>query len=74
MKITDDMLTGWFPNHVRPTRPGLYEVKRQNIGHMFMVWNGFRWAYQDGSYTDFGKPYASEAPSKWRGSQQGATT
>ncbi|KGX94442.1 hypothetical protein X997_5890 [Burkholderia pseudomallei A79C] len=25
------------------------------------------WIYQDGSYTDFGKPYASEDKSKWRG-------
>lgn len=67
MKITDDMLTEWFPNHARPVREGLYEVRRQNTVRMFMVWNGIHWTYQDGSYTDFGKQYWSERDSIWRG-------
>jgi hypothetical protein len=70
MKITDDMLKGWFPNHVKPTRIGLYETHRPFMTSQrrdFMVWTGFCWTYQDGSYTDFGKPYGSENKSKWRG-------
>lgn len=71
MKITDDMLTEWFPNHSRPVRAGLYEVHRPCItsGQMqdFMIWTGHHWTYQDGSYTDFGKPYLSEDKSTWRG-------
>ncbi|MCA8045530.1 hypothetical protein [Burkholderia arboris] len=67
MKITDDMLTEWFPNHVKPTRIGLYEVRRKDIRSMFMMWNGTYWTYQDGAYTDFGKPYRCESTSKWRG-------
>lgn len=72
MKITDDMLTEWFPNHVRPERVGLYEVHRPVLQdspneRTFMRWTGTHWTYQNGSYTDFGKPYVSEDKSKWRG-------
>ncbi|HDR9087327.1 TPA: hypothetical protein QDB10_003242 [Burkholderia vietnamiensis] len=49
MKITDDMLTEWFPEGAKPARPGCYQVTDPE-GHQFhkasigyQYWNGFYW-------------------------------
>ncbi|MCA8336754.1 hypothetical protein [Burkholderia multivorans] len=38
MKITDDMLTGWFPTNVDPIRIGYYEMLNESTGAVFMAW------------------------------------
>ncbi|MBJ9895265.1 hypothetical protein [Burkholderia cenocepacia] len=47
MKITDDMLTGWFPDFVDPKIVGVYEV--ENIVYTetryFSYWNGTGWGW-----------------------------
>ena len=47
MKITDDMLTEWFPDFVDPTIEGVYEV--ENIAgtdtRFFSHWNRNGWSF-----------------------------
>lgn len=47
MKITDDMLTEWFPDFVDPTIEGVYEV--ENIvgtdTRYFSHWNSLGWSW-----------------------------
>lgn len=73
MKITDDMLTGWFPGTVKPMRPGMYEVKREYSDGEFMPdhylqWTGERWeyayAFKFANRGDFAHLASYE---KWRG-------
>ncbi|WP_155630511.1 hypothetical protein [Burkholderia territorii] len=49
MKITDDMLTEWFPGDVKPARRGFFQVT-DPTGHAlhgrwlgFQFWNGNYW-------------------------------
>ena len=44
MKITDDMLTGWFPGDVKPVRVGEYERLYGNNPYIDK-WNGQKWVY-----------------------------
>lgn len=56
MKITDDMLTEWFPADVKPIRPGLYIVKKfPNVDWLY-------WRYWDGDFWRTGITYESGAP------------
>ncbi|UIY58161.1 hypothetical protein [Burkholderia cepacia] len=41
MKITDDMLTEWFPHEMKPVHVGVYETD-------FNVCRSGGWAYWDG--------------------------
>ncbi|KVW15439.1 hypothetical protein WK91_18565 [Burkholderia cepacia] len=47
MKITDDMLTEWFPDFTHPTVPGVYEV--ENIvgtsTRYFSHWSSDGWSW-----------------------------
>lgn len=44
MKITDDMLTGWFPANVDPLRIGYYEMLNTSTGIVFRAWySGCMW-------------------------------
>jgi hypothetical protein len=47
MKITDDMLTGWFPPHIKPIHPGNYQVKsrfEECTVPWTAYWDGRLWA------------------------------
>lgn len=37
MKITDDMLTGWFPADIYPVRDGQYEIRYHEYGERRMM-------------------------------------
>ncbi|PRH46394.1 hypothetical protein [Burkholderia multivorans] len=44
MKITDDVLTEWFPTNVDPIRIGYYEMLNESTGTVFMAWySGCMW-------------------------------
>ncbi|EEE04605.1 hypothetical protein [Burkholderia multivorans] len=44
MKITDDMLTGWYPAKVYPLRIGYYEMLNESTGAVFRAWySGAMW-------------------------------
>jgi len=46
MKITDDMLTGWFPSSVKPVRDGIYLTRFDGIGIPgYRVWKHDKWLY-----------------------------
>ncbi|MGY6240582.1 hypothetical protein ACW910_24370 (plasmid) [Burkholderia ambifaria] len=45
MKITDDMLTGWFPPEVKPVHEGAYPTRDENGSQWFSYWDGYRWLY-----------------------------
>jgi hypothetical protein len=79
MKITDDMLTGWFPPQVKPVRVGVYEAfmevftDRFGTSHLefgFSRWDGRRWGAM---HTDIKSanellPWHAAAQAKsWRG-------
>jgi hypothetical protein len=48
MKITDDMLTGWFTEGTAPERIGLYQVTDPEGDQFHKAWVGFQ--YWNGSY------------------------
>jgi hypothetical protein len=56
MKITDDMLTGWFPGDVKPIRRGLYIVRK--FPHLDWLY----WRYWDGDFWRTGITYECGAP------------
>jgi len=56
MKITDDMLTEWFPPEVKPIRPGIYLVKK--FAHVDWLY----WRYWDGDFWRTGIVYECSAP------------
>ena len=41
-------LTPWFPENVKPARPGVYETQMTGVeppyGHGYSHWNGERWS------------------------------
>jgi len=41
-------MTRWFPPHIKPARPGVYEVKFTPKGlyesYFYAMWNGKRWS------------------------------
>lgn len=43
MNYTEEDMTPWFPHHVKPVRPGVYEVKSW-LGR-FAYFNGTRWGW-----------------------------
>jgi len=48
MKITDDMLTGWFPPDTKPIHRGVYptEIRWGSlIKKGFSYWNGKYWSH-----------------------------
>lgn len=47
MKITDDMLTEWFPHRIKPMHEGIYETRFRGDPNPFRlrIWNGARWMY-----------------------------
>ncbi|MDN7703311.1 hypothetical protein QZM15_33030 [Burkholderia sp. AU44665] len=49
MKITDDMLTEWFPDHVKPVHEGIYPTRivGMPLSELRCIWNGARWMYLD---------------------------
>ncbi|MEZ7525917.1 hypothetical protein [Burkholderia vietnamiensis] len=69
MKITDDMLTEWFPDFVDPTIEGVYEVENV-VGtstRYFSHWNGIGWSWNMGT-PDEAHRVASDT---WRQSHRG---
>ncbi|WP_175712162.1 hypothetical protein [Burkholderia ambifaria] len=73
MKITDDMLTEWFPGTIKPARPGMYEVKREYcdgtpMPDHYLQWTGKRWEYAYAFRLGHKGDYAHLARNeKWRG-------
>ena len=72
MKITDDMLTGWFPEEVKPVHTGVYPTEWRGK-HGFAHFGKYGWGH---SYVDFdtacrlsnGTHYRSDYQDKrWRG-------
>jgi hypothetical protein len=57
MKITEDMMTPWFPADVNPAYPGVYELNSADQdGRCFSYWNGkffeftaWEWVKGDGA-------------------------
>ncbi|MDN7988979.1 hypothetical protein QZM97_02700 [Burkholderia orbicola] len=49
MKITDDMLTEWFPHRIKPMHEGIYETIFRGAPNQsrLRLWNGARWMYLD---------------------------
>lgn len=47
MKITDDMLTEWFPAPMNPAHEGAYQTKFSGGAEVIRLrlWNGARWMY-----------------------------
>lgn len=44
MKITDDMLTEWFPENIKPVHIGLYQrYYRDDLTEIPDYWDGSRW-------------------------------
>lgn len=49
MKITDDMLTEWFPHYIKPIHKGIYETRFFGYpsAPQLRIWNGTWWVYID---------------------------
>jgi hypothetical protein len=44
--VSTPKLTPWFPGHIKPVRPGVYETDNQGgRGKCFQHWDGKRWGY-----------------------------
>ncbi|MBR8182157.1 hypothetical protein KDW54_07080 [Burkholderia ambifaria] len=54
MKITDDMLTGWFPKYVKPVHVGFYQRDYEDVfcNAIPDYWDGKHWliARKDGKF------------------------
>ncbi|MBR8141172.1 hypothetical protein KDW46_02205 [Burkholderia vietnamiensis] len=74
MKITDDMLTGWFPPHIKPVHAGTYPVEWAVLGQInrgFAHWDGRLWGNTT-KIAGFAKAHAGDRKSaaqnkSWRG-------
>ncbi|MBR8228051.1 hypothetical protein KDX05_06965 [Burkholderia vietnamiensis] len=51
MKITDDMLTEWFPGYVKPIHVGEYE-RRYGENPFTDKWDGEKWVYGSVAFFD----------------------
>lgn len=66
-----EQLTDWFPAHVKPARPGVYETDEVNTGERcYQFWNGEFWGYASSTPAEAAE--ASHLKSmfqddKWRG-------
>ncbi|WP_321853144.1 hypothetical protein [Burkholderia cenocepacia] len=79
MKITDDMLTEWFPPHIKPIHVGVYsacmEVVTDRFGtsHLeygFARWDGHRWGAMCSdirSAEELLRRHAASQAKSWRG-------
>lgn len=69
--MTEDKLTDWYPSHIRPVRPGVYEARvagQKTIG--YAAWDGKYWGWRTSSFLDALKyPVSSDAAQdkQWRG-------
>lgn len=36
-------LTGWFPGHIKPVRPGVYRRRFADGGRLYARWDGLFW-------------------------------
>ena len=47
MKFNDAMKTGWFPEDMKPVRPGIYEKDFSDYSNIteYQYWDGKRWYY-----------------------------
>jgi len=76
-KITDDMLTGWFPAHIEPFHVGYYDVRwfllTGLIGEKKLMWwdgKGFKDSPNDDSWYYW---FSSTTGDKWRGLKEPMT-
>jgi hypothetical protein len=42
--VSAPKLTPWFPGHIKPVRPGVYEVRFSAMGG-FAYWDGSLWGW-----------------------------
>lgn len=51
-RIPNHLLTSWFPEHIKPVRPGYYEIKGAvstfRIHNPFKFWSGEAWHHDAG--------------------------
>ncbi|WP_027810118.1 hypothetical protein [Burkholderia cenocepacia] len=71
MKITDDMLTEWFPADVKPIRDGVYQTTKFNDGGFtfYARWADGEWKF-DSHRPDFAAGETLCSPfqnRRWRG-------
>lgn len=45
IRITNDMLTGWYPADVKPVRIGVYETIGEDGAHWLSFWHGGVWGW-----------------------------
>ena len=63
-------LTPWFPGHIKPVRPGVYEKQDPSGADDFQHWNGRFWgcAYTSANTAAVDKSFRSMFQSDaWRG-------
>jgi hypothetical protein len=64
-------LTEWFPDGVKPARPGVYETRlKGDINQWFQYWNGEYFGFSGGSTLDAYKNRSSKSifsHIEWRG-------
>ncbi|MCA8481747.1 hypothetical protein LGN35_27860 [Burkholderia multivorans] len=52
MKITDDMLTDWFPPHIKPVNEGLYLTRVTRYGvTTYCIWRDGKWRFKNNPET-----------------------
>lgn len=66
-------MTEWFPSHIKPVHPGVYEI-RYDLGlasaePWYAKWNGKRWSWADDSIdSPWQKTFKGASQYKfWRG-------
>ena len=62
-------LTPWFPGHIKPVRPGVYEVDMR-VCCEFALWDGGRWGWAHSTIKQANRFRATDRAcqhKKWRG-------
>ncbi|HDR9165770.1 TPA: hypothetical protein QDB28_006245 [Burkholderia vietnamiensis] len=71
MKITDDMLTEWFPGEISPVNPGVYMVRSTYDPYvtLFARWDGYFWMAACTKHRIASLTYVKSATQKriWKG-------
>ncbi|HDR9036074.1 TPA: hypothetical protein QDB07_003582 [Burkholderia vietnamiensis] len=69
MKITDDMLTEWFPGNVIPERIGWYECMfLGGCGRVMLFWTGSKWTNTpSGGWAPVRSTFGIFRGDSWRG-------